>query len=517
VEVRLQRGASRPRTAATDEDGRYEFSGLTSGRYTLAFAKAGFVSVEFGQRSQFDETLSIELRTGQIVDGLTTILPTAGAIEGRVADNSGEPIVEARVSAFRIQFADGQRRLVPAGKPAATDDRGHYRIYGLSPGDYLVAASLGSRTATATESTQDTGGFAPTYFPSTEDPSIAEVVQVRVGTDAFGIDITFRKTRLARISGTVTRGNPGHNSSTLLVLRRLRSGAALLQGGTVAVTQAQADGRFAMPGIPPGSFLLEARTLSSTAVDAVASTGRIDSRTFGEAEYASLPVMVGGVDLSDLRLATVPTGRISGHVLVDGQAYRPPAGPAPRIAAVAVDLEAWAAGPAETAIGPEGTFELEGLVGRFVLRMAGLPPALSVQHVTLSGRDVTDSGLEASYNTAMPPAEVNLTSRGTELGARVSVAEGGDVDGCTVVLFATDREKWSRPATRYLASARPDRDGTVQINGLPPGSYYALAVAYVEKGQWRDPEFLRGAAAVASTVTLRPGVPTITSLACQVR
>jgi hypothetical protein len=94
--------------------------------------------------------------------------------------------------------------------------------------------------------------------------------------------------------------------------------------------------------------------------------------------------------------------------------------------------------------------------------------------------------------------------------------EDGDVDGCTVVVFSSDKEKWSWPATRYLGSARAGRDGKFQLEGLPPGSYLAIGLGYVEKGQWRDPEFLEGAARSASKVTLRAGVSQAIDLRCHV-
>ena len=43
------------------------------------------------------------------------------------------------VRVMRYQYAQGERRLVPAGT-AQTDDQGQYRVWGLNPGDYYVSA-----------------------------------------------------------------------------------------------------------------------------------------------------------------------------------------------------------------------------------------------------------------------------------------------------------------------------------------------------------------------------------------
>ena len=47
------------------------------------------------------------------------------------------PGVAVRV--MRYQYLQGERRLTPAGN-GQTDDQGHYRVWGLMPGDYYVNA-----------------------------------------------------------------------------------------------------------------------------------------------------------------------------------------------------------------------------------------------------------------------------------------------------------------------------------------------------------------------------------------
>jgi hypothetical protein len=73
-----------------------------------------------------------------------------------------------------------------------------------------------------------------------------------------------------------------------------------------------------------------------------------------------------------------------------------------------------------------------------------------------------------------------------------------------VVLFSRDHEKWESPS-RYVRSARPDRDGRFKVSGLPAGEYLALAVAYIEPGQANDPEFLQRAQTGAVGFALNDG------------
>jgi hypothetical protein len=70
----------------------------------------------------------------------------------------------------------------------------------------------------------------------------------------------------------------------------------------------------------------------------------------------------------------------------------------------------------------------------------------------------------------------------------VTDADGAVVRDCWVILFAQDSARWT-PLTRYLAAARPGLDDRFHVQ-MPPGEYYAVAIAEVEPGAWTDPEFL---------------------------
>ena len=47
------------RTVQTDDDGRYEFSDLQAGRYTVTVSKAGFITLAYGQKHPRQPALPI--------------------------------------------------------------------------------------------------------------------------------------------------------------------------------------------------------------------------------------------------------------------------------------------------------------------------------------------------------------------------------------------------------------------------------------------------------------------------
>ncbi len=70
--------------------------------------------------------------------------------------------------AWRYGYAGGARRMTPAGQNArdTTDDQGHFRLFGLPPGDYYVSATLRGSGPEVTDPMGELSGYAATYFPA---------------------------------------------------------------------------------------------------------------------------------------------------------------------------------------------------------------------------------------------------------------------------------------------------------------------------------------------------------------
>src|SRR5688500_8773707 len=132
------------RVATTDQQGRFEIKELPAGRYTMTASKAGFVTLQYGQRRPSESGTPIELGDGQTMDKIAIALPRGGVLGGRITDEFGEPVANASVLALRYGYAGGARRMQPAGQNArdTTDDQGQFRLFGLPPGDYFVSATL---------------------------------------------------------------------------------------------------------------------------------------------------------------------------------------------------------------------------------------------------------------------------------------------------------------------------------------------------------------------------------------
>src|SRR5262249_26384364 len=94
-----------------------------------------------GRRRPEGGSQTLLLTDGQKAGAIRVYLFRPAVLTGVVLDEAAEPAIGMQIRALRRTLVGGQRRFAYTGMVGWTDDRGIYRIGGLPPGDYMVAAS----------------------------------------------------------------------------------------------------------------------------------------------------------------------------------------------------------------------------------------------------------------------------------------------------------------------------------------------------------------------------------------
>jgi protocatechuate 3,4-dioxygenase beta subunit len=476
-----------PRNTSTDSDGQYELSDLPAGRYTLRVARSGYLQLTYGQRRPREAAKPVNVAEHEQVEHIDFTLPRMSVISGRVLDEAGDPIEGVNVYAARSMFRDGRRQLVLIGSPQnRTDDVGQYRLLGLAPGSYYVVAMTHETWTVNTAGVKQVMGYVPTYFPGTTRASDARRLSVRVGEEIGNTDFALIPGRAARISGTAVDSH-SRPFQTVVVHQEVR-GEDFGSFGTIASGAVSADGTFTISNVPPGEYMVAASRPANSA----------------DPQVAMLPITVDGVDIENVSLTGSSGGTVTGHVITED-------GTAPDLPHLAVSitervtgqpspLALGAFGLPSSEVGDDGAFSIKGVIGRPWLSVR-LPESWAVKAVLHNGRDLMDSPFELRSGETWSDVQVIVTDRVTTVSGQLADSKGAPITDATVIVFASDAAKWAQNP-RFIKAARPDQQGRWQIKGLPPGEFLAVAVDYVEDGQWNDPEYLESIRQYGQKVTL---------------
>jgi hypothetical protein len=480
----ISRDARTTRQAVTDINGRYEILSLPAGRYQLHVSKAGFVALEYGQARPFESGKPLDIAEGQLLERIDFSLPRGSAISGRVTDEFGDAVTDAQIQVMRYQFTGGVRRLVIAGRTTMTDDLGQFRVFGLMPGDYIVRASLRmdpSPRSAGTPDAENAMGYPGTYYPGVIDVTQAQTVTVALGSEVSSVAFSLVPSRLSQVSGTVMSSAGRPLAGAFAVLRPTVAGPAInIAGGNQTV---RPDGGFRFSGIPSGEYVLDIQQRPGNMRNA--ETGSI-----GQLESASMPVTVAG-DVDGIVIVTAPGSNVSGRVVFQGQQTQKPGARGMMVTANSPTGDASPVAFVGRQLGgggnvrPDGSFELHGLSGPQLIRLAGAPAGWAVKSISLDGSDITDAPFDFKPGVTITNLVITLTDRVTNITGDVRDARGQPVADYVLVVFAEDARLWGAQS-RHVAVARPNQNSAFTLQGLPPGRYLAAAVPALENGTQND-------------------------------
>jgi hypothetical protein len=477
----------------TDADGKYQAAGLPPDSYLVTASKAGYVTVEYGQRRASYPGKRVKVADGD-AQRIDFTLPRAAILTGRVVDEYGDPVQGATVALLAPRFAARGRSLVSVTKSEPTNDLGRFRLVGVEAGEYVVAGTA------ATAGPYRLPGYSTTFFPGVSSVADASLLTIAGGDEPPAVDITLLPGRAATIAGTALASNGEPYRGRLQIAGSERSGALAAPS---LQTLARPDGTFEFPNVAPGDYVVQT----------------IDRGALG-GEFAHQFVSVADRDIRGLSLHASAGSTVSGRITFEDSPTHPST-QSVRFMFLQTDFDLGPPpGSYRARINDDWTFEYVGLFGPLLLRPE-TPPDWLLKSVRAGGMDITDKPtMFGRRDQSLTDVEVVLTNHAAEVAGTVADARGQPVAACAVVVFSTDRNRWQR-ASRYIKEGSCDADGAFSVRALPSGEYFVTALDRIQgtgqSADWQAPTFLEVLAASAARVTATESQTGIVSLRLNVR
>jgi protocatechuate 3,4-dioxygenase beta subunit len=478
VSVRAYGALGQGRIATTDTEGRFKVSGLDPLTYIVSASYPTYVPTPRDP----DSTQAPYYRVG---DSVRIQLMRGGVITGSVTTPTGDPLVAVRVQAAMIRDAAGKPlRYGPSFRDRLTDDRGIYRIYGLSPGTYVVLAGGAGGFPDMNSAVYETA--SPTFAPSSTRDTAMEI-NLQPGVEVSNIDIRYRAEPGHVISGTAidpSSAAPGFG----IYLTPIYNGEP--QWPIFSYQQPGSRG-YSFFGVSDGDYDITAQASYPTGDVALSEPRR---------------VRVAGADVTGIDVTVKLLGSISGHITLEDskapecQGKRRPLLGETLISPWHNDKNSskdqpqfgWALG-SPTLPDNQGDFVLRNLApGQYrfhtkpfakywylksiLLKSAGAAAAKATSTRTVdAARNWTavGSGVRVSGLT------ITLAAGAASLKGQIKLAEGQKMPAKPFVYLVPAEPEKAEDILRYFASP-VEPDGTFMLSNLPPGRYWTLAKALPE-------------------------------------
>jgi len=294
--------------ARTEVDGTFLATGVAPGDYYVTAWAPGYMPERAILQAGVNAGLDPAALLAQIpvvhvaadsTSSVTLTMQRGGTISGRIVWEDGSPASGVTVQAVSTDANVAMPAVLAAIQSpgaqtsAATDDRGGFRISGLSSGNYVVMTIIQNRGF---------GGFqrGPTtpirvygsgYFHKAD----AKPMNVRAGDERSDVRMVIDLHALRTVTGHATANSPGLSVASGRVNLTDSSDPTLQMQGTI-----DANGQFTVKYVPPGTYTMQVSGASSTPSFQPGNRGRGSSTPGVTFQQFSQQVTVGDTDLSGL-------------------------------------------------------------------------------------------------------------------------------------------------------------------------------------------------------------------------
>lgn len=459
------------RKAITDGDGNYRISDLPAGNYQVAPVAPAFIVADFKSLGRQGKT--VILADGEDVEGIDFSMSPGSVITGRVSQADGRPVIEERVTVALVEQTDRPSQNPQMEPGGQTDDRGVYRVFGLSAGRYKVFVGQAPDGPSITTGPVGRPSYERVYYPDVANSNEARAIELGDGAEVPNIDITVGKSRnVFAASGVVIDTDTNQPVSSLrLGLQKMVGDRNTGFGGMSVVSDR--IGAFRFENVTPGKY-------SVMSMPQPNSEQRIDAVTF----------VVVDQDVSGLALKASRGASVSGTIFVEGTHDKVVQNKITQLRIHAyVRSESTGGGFGQSSsIGADGSFRIGGLQQGTANFQLGAQDRSLLNGFVISR--VERNGVAFQRGMEIKPGEqilglkvVVVYGSGIVRGT-IKIENGPLPTGARLMVRLTNPEA---PAAMVGRSQGADARGRFVIEGVPAGSYDLLVNAYIPESRTRPP------------------------------
>jgi hypothetical protein len=314
-------------------NGEFKVTGVKPGTYYVHVIYAGYID-DYDQFSDEDfagTDPEIRARIAKIPSITVTgtdsaradvTLERGAAISGRILFDDGSPAAGWTLSVIKPgtkeNAADAAQAVMNqslalsgAVQLAKSDDLGHFRITGLTPGEYAVRATMIAPSIGVTAGNIMEGGSGinlTVYSGSTFNRADAKPLTVAAGEEYSGAEITVPSSSLHNITGHVNAKSDGHTLNTGHVVLTSKSNPALH-----VIAAIRSDGSFHFEYLPSGIvYTLTTADAADGKITPSANPGFMglnmpNTEILAKYETGSTDVLLGYADIDSIQLTVAQT------------------------------------------------------------------------------------------------------------------------------------------------------------------------------------------------------------------
>ena len=550
----------------TGADGQFVLHGLPRTNLIINVTAAGYVNGTSGQTRPNGPSRPVEVEDGQRLTDLKIKLWKYAVVTGTVHDEAGEPAVGVSVRALRRSTASGSVNFSTSGT-GATDDRGVYRISGLTPGDYTLAVpnvitsmptafleammqSVGGglQNAGLAEIAMSEGGAMPPgggirignqlissssglmppvaangrmsayqslFYPAATSAADASVVTLRSGEERTDLDLQLKVIPAARVSGTVTGPSGPASSATVRLLPADVDDTGLGGGFEAASATTAADGTFTFFGVAAGQYVARVMQQPRPPMPAGMADSPIMQLALGRGGgpgtaplHARAGVTVTGADVAGVSLALGEGIKVAGRLVFDGTAA-PPTAQQLQTMSLTMTAVGGNQGAFASPVRPGADLRFQ-TPGQPAGKYSFVPAARGgggwvLRSATAGGRDVLNEPIELR-DADVNDVVITYTDKISQITGTVH-SPSAVLPNTTVVMIPADTRTWIARGmnVRLMRTVLVQKTGAFVIGNVPTGEFLVAALDDADVPENQDAAFVEAVARVATRVQIAEG------------